>query len=144
MQKLGKLTDGILRQEPTDLEQSSKLPALPEDPRALPEITEMLAACYQAVDVYGLDPESIGDRAKVFLLVLAEYPFAAVREAFITYLRHNKGMPSPADIVAIIDPREPVPDKAVYIELSKKPGELRTDDDWAYMRRYEQWARKHL
>ena len=143
MELLGNLTDTVLRQKPTALKTSSKLPEVADDPATEAEITEMLAVCYHSTETYGLEPDSVQVRAKVFAKALARYPRAAVREAFFVFLHRNKRMPCLSDVVDILDPPEPVPDKAVYVELCKRPPEIRSEEDWAFIESYERWARKN-
>lgn len=140
MESLGSLTDKALKQKPTDCEKSSGKLAVRDNPTSRAELTTMLAACFQTLNTYGADPESIADRAKMFQLVLADYPLETVKDAMVRYLRTGKTLPTPADIVALVDPAQREPDRAVYVEISKKAPEVRTPDDWAYMRKYERWA----
>lgn len=75
-----------------------------------------------------------------FNLVLADYEFSRIKDAFAFYLRSNTEMPAPADIANIIERGNKPPfDKAVYVSISKKSGEERTREEWQYMREYERF-----
>lgn len=101
----------------------------------------MLVQCFQALKLYGKEPEQIEGVIGMFNLVLADYPFSEIERAFRYYLRHNTEMPAPADIAIIIDRGGDKPpfDKSVYVAFSKKHGDQRTPAEWQYMRDYERF-----
>lgn len=79
-----------------------------------------------------------------FLWIMEPYPVDIVVGAFAKYLREHSDMPTPSDIVKIIDPKKPekIWDKAVYIKLQKiydqeGPYGL-NEDEYEYIRGYEE------
>lgn len=75
-----------------------------------------------------------------FQMVLADYTIAQIAKAFKTYLLTNKEIPTPADIVAIIDPKTQPLSGMIYKELidRRKKGNWLTSDEWQYIHAYEQ------
>lgn len=70
----------------------------------------ILFQCFQALKLYGKEPEALEGTVAMFQLVLADYSIEQIRDGFAQYLKRNSEMPAPADIVNIIDPpREPRP-----------------------------------
>ena len=101
----------------------------------------VLQHCFQALRLYGKEPEALESAVALFELVLADYSFAQIEQAFRAYLRQHNEMPAPADIASIIDRGgRPAFDRLVYGSLTHKQPELRSDEEWQYMREYEAWA----
>ncbi|TDE17686.1 hypothetical protein [Dyadobacter psychrotolerans] len=75
-----------------------------------------------------------------FQMVLGDYPIDDVQRAFIQYLKTGKEIPTPADIVEILDPTVKPLCPRVYqsfVTRSKKgPFEL-TREEKAYIEHYE-------
>lgn len=113
--------------------------ALREDQTAKRELTNILAQCYDALKVYGKEPEQLNNLNKMFHFVLSDYPIDKIKEAFRYYLKNYTEMPAPADIARIIDRggSKPPLDRTVYVTISKKRADERTSEEWAYMREYE-------
>jgi hypothetical protein len=80
----------------------------------------MLFQCFNALKVYGKEPEQMTDTVALFQRVLGPYPFPAIQRAFDAYLSRNTSMPAPADIVNIIDPPKPELSAALYVSLQEK------------------------
>jgi hypothetical protein len=75
------------------------------------------------------------------MMVLSNYPYDKIEEAFRFYLKSHNEMPAPSDIANIIDRGNKPPfDRAVYVAISKKHPEDRTTSEYYYMRDYEQWS----
>lgn len=74
--------------------------------------------------------------------MLADQTIGDIEKAFTFWLRHEREMPTPADILSVIERggNKPPLERAVYTSLCRKQPELRTDDEWAYMRDYERLA----
>lgn len=78
-----------------------------------------------------------------FAWILSPYPVEKVINGFSIYIRDNPDIPTPADIIAIIDPKPPVwkPDKALYISLKqilKEQGPFGLDtEEIEYVKQYE-------
>ncbi len=101
----------------------------------------MLYQCFQTLKLYGKEPDSLESATAMFQLVLADYPFDKIKSAFAFYLGHNSEFPAPADIANIINRgMKPPFDKTVYVTISKKDAEMRSHEEWEYMREYEQFS----
>lgn len=98
----------------------------------------MVSQCFQALKLYGKEPEQLDGTLSMFQLVLGKYEFDEIQEAFEFYLSNNTEMPTPADIVSIIRRGNKPPfNQAVYIALSKKGYDARSFEEDKYMRDYE-------
>lgn len=92
---------------------------------------------------YGKNAGQLQNIVDGFLWVLSEYPVQKVIQAFGQYIRTKTDMPTPCEIVRIIDPQplEWVPDKSLYItlkEILKKDGPFGLDtDEIEYIKKYE-------
>ena len=74
----------------------------------------------------------------MFQMVLAEYAIDRIKSAFLAHLKKSSNFPAPADIVSLIERGgKPPLDKAVYVSISKKPGDQRTSAEWEYIQDYE-------
>lgn len=102
------------------------------------ELTNFLFQCFDAMKVYGKEPEQMENLNSVFQIALADYSFAEIRSAFVHYIKNHPDLPAPADIVSLIERKNRPPlDRAVYVQIGKKPGERRTVEEWQYMDDYE-------
>ena len=101
----------------------------------------MLYQCFQTLKLYGKEPDSLESALATFQLVLSDFPFSKIKDAFAFYLKHNNEFPSPSDIAQIIcRGNRPPLDKSVYVSISRKEAELRTPEEWGYMREYEEFS----
>lgn len=73
-------------------------------PQAQSRLTSLLLVCFDGLNVYGKEPEQLGNITKLFQLVLGGFKISDVETAFAQYLESNTNMPTPADIVKIIEP----------------------------------------
>ena len=99
---------------------SKSSPTLASSPDDQAQLVVLLTQCYDALKVYGKEPEQLPNLIKMFILVLGEYDFATIRKAFTEYLKRRNEMPAPADIVNIIDPPPEPLSAATYVSLQKK------------------------
>lgn len=114
------------------------LPAIKDDQEARKRLTEVIEMAYNGLKVYGKEPEQLSDARKLFQFALADFNIQQIREAFAYYFKNYSEFPAPADIVQIIvRGNKPPFDRTVYVTISRKHGEDRTPDEWAYMREYE-------
>lgn len=98
----------------------------------------MVFQCFQALKLYGREPEQLEAVNGMFQLVLAEYHLSDIRRAFAYYLSVSSEMPTPADICNIIRRgNKPPLERSVYVSISKKPPCERDTYEWSYMREYE-------
>lgn len=79
-------------------------------------------------------------RDEGFQMVLGEYPIEDVQRAFVQYLKVGREVPTPADIVEILDPSVkplcPRMYQALVNRSKKGPFEL-TKHEWRYIEQYE-------
>lgn len=94
---------------------------LANDPSGMAALADMLAMCYETLNVYGKKPEQIETAVKLWCCVLANDRIADVRAAFVSYLRNHRDMPTPSDIIGYIrrEGRPPF-DRSIYIALCEK------------------------
>ena len=99
-------------------------------------LTSLLLVCFDALNVYGKEPEQLGNITKLFQLVLGRFSIADVENAFAVYLQKNSVMPTPADIVKIIEP--PIEPRkwcaTSFIDIKKRwrEGQFITDAEKSY------------
>jgi len=111
--------------------QSSKGLALTSDQQGQCQLGELLSACFASLQLYGKEPEQLVNTVKLFRLVLAEFTIEEIRRAFVIHLKRSTQMPTPAEIVGLIqrDGRPPL-DKSTYIALVQK--RERTTEIYSY------------
>lgn len=96
--------------------------------------------CFDGLKLYGKEPEQIENTVKLFRMVLADFPSDKIQSAFVTHLQRSSEMPTPSDIVQLINRgNKPAFDKAVYIRLEKKGYDARSRDEDEYMKEYEEF-----
>lgn len=110
------------------------------DPAGKLKLTGIIGYCFNTLRTYGKEPEQMDAANKMFQFVLSDYPIDKISEAFRYYFSIATEMPTPADIVNIIRRgNKPPLERSVYVNLSKKPADTRTSDEWAYMREWEEF-----
>ena len=144
MEQIGKL---INLQKQTDLtpQSSERLPTVPisQDSQGRAALAVMLQQCFQALNLYGKEPEQIEAAINIHQMVLAPFPIDQVRAAFGKWLETHDTFPAPSNIVNLIKRGgKPPLSEAVYVSISKKPGDQRTKDDWRYIEDYENHIRR--
>lgn len=103
-------------------------------------MANMLYQCFQSLKLYGKEPEALEATIAMFNLVLSDYPFEKIDQAFKFYAKNHNEMPAPADIANIIERGNKPPfDKSVYVSISKKIPEDRKSHEWEYMKDYERF-----
>lgn len=121
-------------------EQTSDLVSLANDSKGRMALSEFLYQAFNSLKLYGKQAEQLEDAIVMHQMVLADYPYEKVKKACLYYLKHNNEMPAPSDIVTIIERGNKPPfDRAVYVSINKKEPELRTSEEWAYLRDYERF-----
>lgn len=91
--------------------------------------------------LYGKEPEQLKNTASLFSMVLADFPINDITKAFTVHLQRSPEMPTPADICNIIRRGgKPPLDRSVYVSIGKKEAHLRTSEEWAYLREFEEDA----
>lgn len=127
-------------QKPQLCAQPNQAVTLHRDTQGKAHLATMLFQCFQTLKLYGKEPEQLEAVITTFNMVLADYPFEKIEQAFSFYLKHHNELPAPADIANIIERGiKPPFDKAVYVSITRKDAQHRTSDEWAYMRDYEKF-----
>lgn len=99
----------------------SSVLTLANDPAGVAALAEMIALCYETLNVYGKKPEQLEAVVKLFSIVLADQSIGDVRQAFVAYLRNHRDMPTPSDIIGYIRRQGHAPfDRSIYIALCQK------------------------
>ena len=112
--------------------------ALAESKESKNRLDRLLIGCYTVQKLYGRDAGSIESVNEVFHHVLGRFPADHVLKAFTIWVERSQEFPTPADIITIIKRKgKPPLSREMYIGICKKDGEVRTPEDWQYMRDYE-------
>lgn len=116
-----------------------KLALIQDNPTHQNQLSDLLNQTYALLKKYGEAADTTEMRDAGFQMMLGDYDIETVTKAFRTYLKTNKEIPTPADIIEIIDPSVKPLDRAFYSELLKRraKGEYLTSTEWAYVHRYE-------
>ena len=103
----------------------------------------MLQQCFQTLRLYGKEPEALESVVAMFRLVLADYPVEKIIAGFGAWLKRSNEMPTPADIANIIERGgKPPLERVVYVAITRRDAAMRTTEEWAYVRDYEDAALK--
>jgi len=88
--------------------------------------------------LYGSKDGNFEERSDVFIARLGKYEASKVLAALEKYIDSRNEFPVPADIIGILKGRI-YRDAAVYasIQRRKKDGDFITDEEHAYVRKYE-------
>lgn len=99
----------------------------------------MVAQCFTTLNVYGKTADQLNDITKMFLLVLARQDIAEIIDSFTRWMMRNSVMPTPADIMNLIEPPPEKPKESVYIEINRRrrEGHYITEKERAFCREYE-------
>ena len=118
-----------------------KPPLLRDSPEAQDQLTDLLCQCYASQTPYGDKAQMMALRDQMFQLVLADCTIEEIRKAFIMHIARSPNLPTPHDIVALIDPTMQPLSQAMYIKLTKKqiPGNpySLTESEKRYIERFE-------
>jgi hypothetical protein len=68
------------------------------------DLGQFVSQCFDALNTYGKTPDQLANATKMFVNILKDYPMDAVIKAFGSWMRRSSIMPTPADIINIIDP----------------------------------------
>lgn len=93
---------------------------LKNDPDGQDQLTTLLSQTYASQNTYADKAKMMEYRDQMFQQALAEYPIALIREGFIAHVKRKPAIPTPSDIINIIDPPEPQPDWAAYVGIKNK------------------------
>ena len=85
------------------------------------ELTDLLSQTFASQKTFGDKAQMMEYRDGMFQLILADYPIRRIREAFIQFVSRKADLPSPSDIVNLIDPLPEPLSPALYVSLQKRP-----------------------
>jgi hypothetical protein len=103
--------------------QSSKDLALPlrDDPVGKQQLAALIIQCFDALKLFGKEPEQLKNAAALFQFALADYPVEKINDAFKAHLQRSTEMPTPADICTLIRRGNKPPfNQSLYISLVQK------------------------
>lgn len=108
--------------------------------QARKQLAKLINQLFKILNIYGKKPEDIADIVAGFCFVLSDYDIESVTDAFKMHLRKSSVMPTPADIVAIIEPPvAPVRWSATaFIDIKRRwrEGQFITDKEKKYCESY--------
>lgn len=128
-----------MRPQQEDISEQKTL--ISEDLEGRKKLTRLVTACYESMNVYGKSPEQLEAIIMLMQMTLKRFPYEIVRKAFEIYLEKNSTMPTPSDIIKIIEP--PKQERkwcgATYIQLCKRKREnqFMLDKELAYIADFE-------
>jgi hypothetical protein len=83
------------------------------------EISKILFACFDSMNTFGKGPEAMENIIEAFMMVLNGYQFEKIEEAFKIYMRTQSDMPTPANIIRLIEPPVEKLSTSMYVNLKK-------------------------
>lgn len=115
------------------------------------QLLSFLDTSFAVLDTYGRKPDQLTEISKIFVEMLKGYTFEKIKQGFMQHMKRSSRMPTPADIINLIDPPPPPPwkpDWAYYVAIqeSKKRGNFIStfSDEYTYLKRCEQWSIDNL
>ena len=136
--------DTSTAQEPSSRSESNA----PEDWRSQPicesvkaqnALTALLTRTYIIQKKYGEQADHVKVRDDEFQRKLGHFCFNEVERAFEVYTNRRNDIPSPSDIINILEPPPPIFKEAMFISIKQKSKwAYITSDEWNYCSGYEQ------
>lgn len=114
------------------------------EPNEKASLAEVIGRVFDLQKQFGKNTGQLENIVAGFCWALAKYQVEEVIRGFGEYIQRHSDMPTPADIVAIIDPKPPekVWDKSVYYKLQqiyKEQGPYGlNNEEYEYIRNYEE------
>ena len=126
------------RPKPSNAVTVSRVELLQDSPEKIGQVIDILRQCWKTLKLYGSKDGNFEERSDVFIARLGKYEASKVLAAFEKYIDSRNEFPVPADIIGILKGRI-YRDAAVYasIQRRKKDGDFITDEEHAYVRKYE-------
>ena len=111
------------------------------------KIAEVLALLFDGQKQFGKNSEQLESMIKLFRWVMKDYPIEKIMFGLAEYVRRNSDIPTPSDIIKIIDPpiEQWKPDKSYYIKLqeilkiSNFSAYALSDEERDYVNKYEEY-----
>lgn len=117
------------------------------NPQDKAQLASVIGKVFDLQKQFGKTTTQLENIIDGFCWALQDYPLSEIIRGFGVYIKRNSDMPTPSDIVAIIDPiKQPwKPDKAYYISLkdihkTQGPYGL-NDDEIEYIQAYEAYMK---
>lgn len=113
------------------------------------QLLSFVKGCFDTLDTYGKTAGQLETISDMFILTLTGYSIEQIRGAFLQYMRSSNKMPTPFDIISIIEPPAPPappawkPDWTYYNSLKERraKGDLgKYTPEFTYMKKCEEWA----
>lgn len=98
-------------------------PLLAESMEAQNQLTILLSQVYAAQATYGDKAQMMEMKDQIFQMVLGRFPFSRIKAAFLKFLETERDLPTPSDIVKIMEPPPEKLSESMYINLKKKASE---------------------
>jgi hypothetical protein len=67
----------------------------------------MVSQCFDSLNIYGKEPEQLENTVLMFIHTLEEESPEEIKKAFVYWVKNNSTMPTPADILGIIESNRP-------------------------------------
>jgi hypothetical protein len=109
-------------------------------------MANILKQCTMLLRVYGLKPDQVKGLLDGFLWALEGYEAKDVGDAFHLYLKSHEAMPTPSNIIRIIEDKGGIRmNQTVYIELKRKSreGYYMSREERAACEQFENESVKH-
>lgn len=104
------------------------------------KLTRLVTACYEAMNVYGKSPEQLEAIIMLMQMTLRKFSYDDVRKAFEVYLNQSAVMPTPADIVKIIEPskekRKWCATTFIDLRRQQREGQFMSKEEKKYMHEF--------
>jgi len=128
-----------LQSLPTKARQSDSLLSSAQKQQDKMQLTMALAQVCELQKQYGKTAANLETLVEGFMWLLDGTPMDKVLDAMKTYMLSHNDIPTPSDLLKIINPPEEPLSKAVFIALcqAKERGEYLTPTERKYMRDYE-------
>lgn len=84
------------------------------------QLAEYIAQCFDVLNNFGKTPEQLENITGMFLVILGDYRFSVIKSAFQLYMKRSSVMPTPADIINIINPPKQPLSTSMYIQIMKE------------------------
>lgn len=67
----------------------------------------MVSQCFDSLNIYGKEPEQLENTILMFAMALEDQEPDDIKKAFVYWVKNNSQMPTPADILGVIESTRP-------------------------------------
>lgn len=78
-----------------------------DDSEGKQKLSKLLLISFDVLDTYGKEPEQLANINLAFQIYLEDYAYWQIEAAFKQYMRSNRVIPKPVDIIEIMDYAKP-------------------------------------